>query len=107
MIGSDTRITCKPFKTTHEEQIKLVTSFDWLDNGKLNGMEEEFRELVKDSLFIDEVRCDALCMAFKTRIRMLEQVREKQRTVYAGYTDDSSRDVKEDIAYSESGGYKH
>lgn len=107
MVGSDARITCKPFKTTHEEQIKLVTSFDWLDIGKLNGMEEEFRELVKDSLFIDEVRCDALCMALKTRIRMLEQVREKQRMAYAGYTDDSGRDVQEDIAYSESGGYKH
>ncbi len=107
MVGSDARITCKPFKTTHEEQIKLVTSFDWLDIGKLNGIEEEFRELVKDSLFIDEARCDALCVALEKRIRMLEQVRERQRTAYAGYTDDSGRDVQEDIAYSGSGGYKH
>ena len=75
--------------------------FSWRkDIRKLNGIEEEFRELVKDSLFIDEARCDALCVALEKRIRMLEQVRERQRTAYAGYTDDSGRDVQEDIAYS-------
>lgn len=106
MIGTGTRVTCKPFKTTHEEQIKLVHSFDWLDIGKLVGIEEEFRELVRGSLFIDEARCDALCMALRKRIKLLEQVREMQRTTYTGYTDDRSGDVKEDIAYSGAGGYK-
>ena len=106
MIGTGTRVTCKPFKTTHEEQIKLVHSFDWLDIGKLVGIEEEFRELVRGSLFIDEARCDALWMALRKRIKLLEQVRKMQRTTYAGYTDDRSGDVKEDIAYSGAGGYK-
>ena len=25
------RVTCKPFKNSHEEQINLVSSFDWLN----------------------------------------------------------------------------
>ncbi|MFR6333241.1 MAG: hypothetical protein ACLUOI_33695 [Eisenbergiella sp.] len=39
----------KPFKTTHDEQIKLVSSFDWLDIDALAGIDEELRELVKGS----------------------------------------------------------
>ena len=30
MIGDTPKLVCKPFKNTHEEQIKLVSSFDWL-----------------------------------------------------------------------------
>ena len=45
-------------------------------------------------------------MALRKRIKLLEQVRERQRTTYTGYTDDRSGDVKEDIAYSGAGGYK-
>lgn len=63
-----------PFKNTHEEQIKLVNSFDWLDISKLNEIDEEFRELVRDSLFIDTARCDAICKALKQRISSLESL---------------------------------
>lgn len=31
MITGTAKLRCKPFKNTHEEQIKLVNSFDWLD----------------------------------------------------------------------------
>ena len=30
-IISKRKITCKPFKNSHEEQIKLVSSFDWIN----------------------------------------------------------------------------
>ena len=50
MIGRTAKLQCKPFKNTHEEQIKLVSSFEWLDISKLNGIEEEFRELVRASI---------------------------------------------------------
>ncbi|MFQ7748767.1 MAG: hypothetical protein ACLRJV_16545 [Eubacteriales bacterium] len=53
MVGSG-RVTCKPFKDRHEEQIKLVSSFDWLDLSRLDSIEEEWMELTKGSLFLDE-----------------------------------------------------
>lgn len=50
MIGDITKLVCKPFKNTHEEQIKLVSSFEWLAMEKLSGIEEEFREIVRIAL---------------------------------------------------------
>ena len=104
MIGDITKLVCKPFKNTHEEQIKLVSSFEWLAMEKLSGIEEEFREIVRGSLFVDEKRCDALCAALKNRVNMLEKVIHANQTVYT--IDDYKNDVKENIAYSGSGGYK-
>ena len=74
MIGRTAKLQCKPFKNTHEEQIKLVSSFEWLDISKLNGIEEEFRELVRASIFIDNIRCDAICKAMKERVNSLKKV---------------------------------
>lgn len=104
MVGETNRLVCKPFKTTHEEQLKLVQSFDWLSMEKLNGIEEEFQELVCGSLFIDEARCDALCKALSKRKKALEQIMNTQRKIYAA--NDCQNDVTENIAYSGSGGYK-
>lgn len=83
MIGARAKVCCKPFKTDHEEQIKLVSSFDWLDLNALYGIDEELRELVRGSMFIDEKRCDALCRALKSRVDMLTDVVNEQRTSYA------------------------
>ncbi|MFR0956867.1 MAG: hypothetical protein ACLSFA_14275 [Roseburia inulinivorans] len=49
-------------------------------------------------------RCDALCAALKNRVNMLEKVIHANQTVYT--IDDYKNDVKENIAYSGSGGYK-
>ena len=100
MIGSKEKLSCKPFKNSHKEQIKLVTSFDWLDLNALQGIEEELRELVRGSLFIDEARCDALCRALKGRVDALTDIVNTQRTVYA--VSDCRDDVKEDVTYSGS-----
>ena len=66
--------------------------------------ERTFREIVRGSLFVDEKRCDALCAALKNRVNMLEKVIHANQTVYT--IDDYKNDVKENIAYSGSGGYK-
>ena len=44
-IRSGRNITCKPFKKTHQDQLRLVTSFDWLDLSKLGGIEQDIREV--------------------------------------------------------------
>lgn len=103
MIGTKTRLTCKPFKNSHEEQIRLVHSFDWLDLNALHGMDEEFRELVRGSLFIDSARCDALCRALRGRIDDLADIVHSCGTLsWSGWSGDSRGDVTRDIAYSGS-----
>jgi hypothetical protein len=65
---------CKPFRSTHTEQVKLVTDFDWFDLAALQGIDEEFSEILKPSEYIDEARRSALCNAVKTRVQMLEEI---------------------------------
>jgi len=61
----------KPFRNSHEEQIKLLEDFSWLDLGKLNGAEEEFDAILKQSSFVDEARRNAICNALMERINKL------------------------------------
>jgi len=68
MIQPATPKPCKPFKTSRGEQIKLVTSFDWVNLPALDGIDEEFREIVKDSPFIDPTRRDVLGAALLKRV---------------------------------------
>lgn len=95
MVGSG-RVTCKPFKDRHEEQIKLVSSFDWLDLSKLDGIEEEWMELTKGSLFLDEARRIAVARALRGRIEMLKE--SSRCGTYAA--PGTGHDVTEDIRYS-------
>ncbi|NMA24217.1 MAG: excisionase [Clostridiales bacterium] len=89
---------CKPFKTSHSEQIKLVNSFDWVNLSALHGIDEEFREIVKDSPFIDLARCDALCTTLRRRVEMLAEVM-REHVKYTAVPDWSS-EVQEDVPYS-------
>ena len=98
LINPAAKVNCKPFKSSHEEQIKLVTTFDWLDLNALSGIDEELWEITQESVFIDAARRDFLCAAVKGRVGMLTDVVNSSRTFVA--VDDSSADVREDIAYS-------
>jgi len=98
LISPTAKLICKPFKNDHDEQIKLVTSFDWLDLSALRGIEEEFREILKGSLFIDPARSDALCIALQKRVEMLAQIVNARTPRF--WADDRSADVIENIAYS-------
>ena len=75
-----------------------MSSFDWLDIEALAGIDEELRELVKGSLFIDTTRADALCAALRGRVERLAQVVVERRNLYP--IDDRAADVAEDVAYS-------
>ncbi len=89
---------CKPFKEKHSDQIKLVSSFEWLDISKLKGIDEEYHEILKKSAYIDEDRRDSLCSMLTARIEMLKTVVENclrhHNVIITG------NDVAEDIAYS-------
>lgn len=98
LINAVAKIPCKPFKSDHEEQIKLVQSFDWLDLNALYDIDEELRELVRNSVFIDTARCDALCFAFRRRVEMLTEFVNSRSTQF--FVDDVRSDVKENTAYT-------
>lgn len=61
----------KPFFDTHEEQIKLVKDFSWLDLPKVKCIDEAFEAILIESAVIDEERRGALCCAVKKRSEML------------------------------------
>lgn len=97
MVGT-MKISCKPFKSSHDEQIKLVSNFDWLNLNALTGIEEELQKLVKDSLFIDESRCAALCEALRNRVNRLTKIVNSHVSTYP--VDNKVMDVARDVAYS-------
>lgn len=74
-ISSD--IICKPFKKTHGEQLKLVSSFDWLDISKLNGIEDEILNVLcedKAVRYIEAERAKAIAAEVRKRIDALESI---------------------------------
>ena len=97
MIGGD-RIVCKPFKNSHEEQIKLVSSFDWLDLSQLDGIEEAWMDLTQGSDFLDDTRRTAVAKALRGRIDRLKEISRTSVHTAADIQDD----VTEDIRYSGS-----
>ena len=93
-------IICKPFKKTHGEQLRLVSSFEWLDISKLDGLEDDISKLFNDekvAKYIDADRADMLVSQIRKRIdRLLEIVmtqHDSQDITFAG-------DVEEDEAAS-------
>lgn len=93
-IQSPRSIECKPFKKTHAEQLKLVTSFDWIDFGKLDGIEQEIRQVFDwAGDYMDEARKSAIISAFSSRLGNLMVLAEVQRP-----EDDLAQDVDQDKA---------
>jgi hypothetical protein len=94
-IVPSAKLPSKPFRSTHAEQIKLVTSFKWLDFAALSGLDEELREIVKGSVFIDTARCDALCRGLQKRVELLrDYVRTRDNPQLVNFrerTDDRER----------------
>ena len=80
MIRPLAKLPAKPFRADHSEQIELVMSFDWLDFSALRGIEEEFRQILADSSFIDETRRDSLCYGLRKRIELLGDFVRKPRS---------------------------
>lgn len=96
-IQAEKNITCKPFKKRHEEQIKLVTSFDWIDFSKLSDAGDMVREVFSDPLaeeFISENRKEAIAKMVERHIESLQTIAES----HAPNEDSTENDVEEDIA---------
>jgi hypothetical protein len=76
-IHGDSPAKTRCFAETHEEQIRLVRDFSWYDRKKLDGIGEEFLELLKDNRHFEEDRKKRLAASLTERVDMLERVIEK------------------------------
>lgn len=77
-IASLSHVECKPFQKTHDEQLKLVTSFDWIPFNRLDGVEQEMRQIFEQAGdYMDEARISAILDAFSSRREKLRQFAEK------------------------------
>jgi len=74
-------LKCRPFNKKHNDQIKHVKDFSWLDLSKLDGIEDEYAhilaEIVDDKTL--ELRTKKLCWALRKRIEMLKEIVAKRQ----------------------------
>lgn len=97
-INADTKVSCKPFKNNHKEQLKLVTSFEFVDFAILSSLQDKFYEVVQNSEFVDNNRMDKIYRAFLNRVNML---REFMLSKYNSFESASTEnDVMNDVKYS-------
>ena len=99
--GSD--ILCKPFKKHHEEQLKLVSSFDWIDFPALSGVAGMITEILSDENakeYMEENRIRVIAELTERRIKDLERLAASGTHRQAVTTDD---EVGRNIAASYEG----
>jgi hypothetical protein len=76
MNAESLQIESKPFRSRHDKQIKLVKDFSWLNLEALDGIENEYAEildLVSDPQGL-ELRNKKLCMTLRKRIELLKSI---------------------------------
>ena len=96
-IRAEKNIACKPFKKRHDEQIKLVSSFDWIDFSKLKDVDDIIQEVFMDQRsqeLIGEDRQEAIVQMVKRHIETLYALAER----HIQQEDHVSNDLEEDIA---------
>lgn len=94
-IRSGRNITCKPFKRSHQDQLRLVTSFDWLDLSKLQDVDRDIREVFTGAEeFIDKERVEAIITSVNQRIQTLMTFALTQRP----QEDSIENDVEKNVA---------
>lgn len=101
-IISGRDIDCKPFKKHHEEQIKLVSSFDWVDFTSLSDVHELICQTLTSSEaqeYMDESRVRAIASAADKRIRQLQQLAMAYTPVQdISVLDDVEENIAEDYS---------
>lgn len=98
-IVNGTNIECKPFKKKHEDQIQLVSSFEWIDFNALDGADKDIREVLDEAgEYIDEARKDAIVSSFIKRVELLKKLAGHSRVV-----DDKKDDVTENVSANYNG----
>ena len=94
-------IICKPFKKTHGEQLKLVSSLEWFEASKLDGIEDEILEVFSDdkaAQYIDTERAKTIAAEVRNRIETVASMAMSRTQSYD--ISSTEGDVEEDVAES-------
>ena len=84
MQMSTADIICKPFKKTHGEQLRLVSSFDSFDLSKLDGIGDDIYSVFlqqKEGLVIGYRRMEEISYEVKKRIDRLSEIIQNHKPV--------------------------
>lgn len=98
-IGMDHDTVCKPFKKRHEEQLRLVSSFDWINFSALSDIGEVIRETISGKSAIDFIstdRVEAIIQSVEKRIQVLHELTLSHQPM--DIADTVENDVEENIA---------
>ena len=71
----DIDIKCKPFRTSHEKQLELVKSFDWVDFSKLKDVRDDVAEIMSTDQakeILGDTRYNDIAKFTEKRIKHLE-----------------------------------
>jgi len=106
-IRAERDVTCKPFKKYHEEQLKLVSSLEWIDFERLSDVRELIKEILSTeeaTEYMDEARIGAVIHTVEKRIQNLKQLSLVHVPIQRVSTEG---DVEKDVAenYSQGMGY--
>ena len=97
-MRSEKDVVCKPFKNHHAEQLRLVSSYDWIDFENLLDVKEMIAGVLSAegaADYIDESRIHAITAGVEQRINNLKQIAGAHKPRLQDTTED---DVKENIA---------
>jgi hypothetical protein len=76
-IGKE--VESKPFRKSHDEQIKLVTELSWYNYGALDGIKDECANILSQYNIIDAERCKKIAATVAERCERIERIREQTR----------------------------
>ncbi len=91
MMRDGSEVVCKPFNKRHEEQLKLVSSFDWIDFTALSGIGEMIKEILSDENakdYMEENRIRVIAELAERRIKNLEAFASSKTHTQIITTDD-------------------
>ncbi|MBP0960667.1 MAG: HipA domain-containing protein [Oscillospiraceae bacterium] len=97
MMRDASETVCKPFKKHHEEQLKLVSSFDWIDFSALSDVGKMITDILSDENakdYMEERRIRVIAELTERRIGNLEMLAgEKERKQVISTDDEVEKDI--------------
>lgn len=97
-IRSERSVECKPFKKHHIEQLRLVSSFDWIDFDRLSDIEKLITKTLSSKgaeEYIDDNRIKVIAETVRRRIDNVYQMSVIKSIAQPNSTED---DIEENIA---------
>ena len=101
-ILSGKEVECKPFKKRHEEQLRLVTDYSWINFAALKTVDMDIRNVFKEAgMYADDNRIEAVVSSVKRRISNLQALATEKAAVIDNIEDDVIENIAEDYVHDD------